>query len=612
MATKDRCNENTGSERLPDEGFDTTRPSRDTGSIHVKISSLPGREWDFDVSDSTKENQIPSRHVSIEQRLPQMFPQISSQRIERARRYGTIERFEAGQIIYRMGERSLGVRILLSGTARLTRRDGLGNTHFWMELGEGHFLGETGQLTGKPHLADAHAVTDVEALLISPGKLRRLMIEEAYIGEQMMRALILRRAGLVQEGIGPVLIGPLKNPKLVALEAFFRRVTHPYRIVDSDTGFDVSVLADPPPGGNNVWPIVALTNGTTLVDPSETELAGALGLLPEFDDSHVYDVAVVGAGPAGLATAVYAASEGLSVVVFDTQGPGGQASASARIENYLGFPTGISGHALSYRAFMQAVKFGAEIATPSEVTGLSCGASPYELSLRSGDVIKSRVVVIASGAAYRKPDIEGLDLVRTHGVYYWASAIEGHLCEDRDVVVIGGGNSAGQAIVFLSSFARRIHVIVRRGSLEVSMSRYLVDRIAALDNVSLHLNAVVRAAHVDEEGLSGLVVAGADGEQLLETRHLFLFVGAEPNTAWLAQCGVAVDERGFVFTGQRSHGAAVQTCFPFETNVPGVFAVGDVRSSSVKRVSAAVGEGATVVTEIHSFFAHNTQVGAAG
>jgi thioredoxin reductase (NADPH) len=261
---------------------------------------------------------------------------------------------------------------------------------------------------------------------------------------------------------------------------------------------------------------------------------------------------------------------------------------------------------------MQAVKFGAEIATPSEVTGLNCGASPYELSLRSGDVIKSRVVVIASGAAYRKPDIEGLDLVRTHGVYYWASAIEGHLCEDRDVVVIGGGNSAGQAIVFLSSFARRIHMIVRKGSLDVSMSRYLVDRIAALDNVSLHLNAVVKAAHIDEEGLSGLMVAGADGEHFLETRHLFLFVGAEPNTTWLNQCGVAVDERGFVLTGQGLYEAAPQTCFPFETNVPGVFAVGDVRSSSVKRVSAAVGEGAAVVSQIHSFFAHSRPSGVVG
>lgn len=604
MATKDGQTEGSDEAGARKFGADAAQSGRDDGSISIRVSSLPGREWDFDASDSTKENQIPSRHVSIEQRLPQMFPQLSPQRIERARRYGTMETFKAGQLIYRMGERSLGIRVLLAGTARLTRRDGLGNTHFWMELGEGHFLGETAQLTGKPYLADAHAVTDVEALLIPPAKMRSLMIEEAYIGEQVMRALILRRAGLVQEGIGPVLIGPLGNPKLVALEVFFRRVTHPYRIVDADAGFDVSVLPNPPATGNSVWPVVALTNGITLVDPTETELAGALGLLPDLDESYVYDVAVVGAGPAGLATAVYAASEGLSVVVFDAEGPGGQAGASARIENYLGFPTGISGHALSYRAFMQAVKFGAEIVAPAEVTGLNCGKQPFELSIRGGTVVRSRTVVIASGAAYRRPRIEGLDLLKTHGVYYWASAIEGHLCEDKEVVVIGGGNSAGQAIVFLSSFARQIHVVVRKGNLDASMSRYLIDRIAALDNVTLHLNAEVQSANLDDEGLRGLMIAGTSGQLVLDTRHLFLFIGAEPNTGWLAHCGVGVDDRGFVLSGQNPQGTSTaRVCLPFETSVPGVFAIGDVRSSSVKRVSAAVGEGAAVVAEIHSFLA---------
>ncbi|MFM0527301.1 FAD-dependent oxidoreductase [Paraburkholderia strydomiana] len=572
------------------------------------MTSLPGREWDFDASDSTQENQIPSRRVLIEQRLPQMFPQLSQRRIEKARRYGTVESIEAGRLIYRMGERSDGIRILLSGTARLTRRDGLGNTHFWMELGEGHFLGETAQLTGKPYLADAHAVTAVEVLLISPSRLRMLMIEEAHIGEQVMRALILRRAGLVQDGIGPVLIGPLEDRKLIALEGFFRRVNHPYRIVDSDGGFNLAALPNPPDLSAVRWPLVALTNGTTLCDPSEGELAGALGLLPQLDESYVYDVAVVGAGPAGLATAVYAASEGLTVIVFDTQGPGGQAGASARIENYLGFPTGISGHALSYRAFMQAVKFGAEIVAPTEVAGVRCCTYPHEISLHDGRSVRSRTVVIASGAAYRKPQIAGLDILRTHGIYYWASAIEGHLCQDREVVVIGGGNSAGQAIVFLSNFVRKIHVVVRKSDLQASMSRYLIDRIAALDNVELHMNSAVDSARVDDEGLSGLLIAGPTGQRFLETRHLFLFTGAEPNTSWLQGCGISVDDRGFVLSGQGFPDEMGRVHFPFETNVAGVFAVGDVRSSSVKRVSAAVGEGAAVVAEVHKFLALRARV----
>ncbi|GAB2893348.1 FAD-dependent oxidoreductase [Paraburkholderia jirisanensis] len=583
--------------------------SEEDQCVDVKIVSSASREWDIDVSDPARENQVPSGHVAAEQHLPQMFPPLSAERVARARRFGTIERLKAGDAMYRTGEPSRGIRIVLRGTVHLDRRDGLGNIFFWMRLGEGHFVGEAGQLTGKPHLVDVYAVTDVEALLIPPDRLRALLIEEAQLGEQMMRALILRRVSLVQQGVGPVLIGSPASPKFIELEGFLRRVHHPYRIVDITTGIDLSGLLAAPQEINEQNPGVALVGGTVLIAPSEAELAASLGLLPELEGSRVYDVAVVGAGPAGLAAAVYAASEGLSVVVVDARGPGGQAGTSARIENYLGFPAGISGHSLSYRAFMQAIKFGAEIVVPAEVSELDCSSSPFELCLRVGGTIRSRTVVIATGASYRKPDIDGLDILDTRGVYFWASAIEARVCEHEEIALVGGGNSAGQAIVFLSSFARHIHVLIRKPDLEQSMSRYLIDRIAALDNVTVHTSTEIRSACVDADGLCGLNMVHADEQRFLETRHLFLFTGAEPNAQWLKECGVHVDGKGFVSTDRASGSTSECGHAAFETSVAGIFAIGDVRSSSIKRVAAAVGEGAAVVAEIHKFLVEARQAG---
>jgi thioredoxin reductase (NADPH) len=502
--------------------------------------------------------------------------------------------------MFRTGEASAGLRIILSGTVVLSRRDGLGKSDFWAELGEGQFLGETGQLTGKPHLVDGYAVKDSNVLLISPDRIRALLVEEAALGEQIMRALILRRTGLVQEGCGPVLIGLPGDPKVTALEGFFRRVNHPYRLGHLSADADVALLLGKLPDWQQSAPIVALVDGTLLRDPEESVLATSLGLLPDFSSSGIYDVAVVGAGPSGLATAVYAASEGLSVVVFDARGPGGQAIASARIENYLGFPTGISGHALAHRAYMQAVKFGAEIVFPTEVAALDCKKSPFEIELQSGKRIAARTVVVATGAAYRQPDIRGLDFVKTRGVYYWAPSIEGRLCQGEDVVLMGGGNSAGQAIVFLANFSRQIHVLVRRDGLKHGMSRYLVDRVAALHNVTLHVNTEVDSARTDEDGLFGVWLRSPDGKEYIETRHLFLFIGAVPNTLWLNGCGVEVDDKDFITTGQSEALDAVAQCLALETSVPGVFAVGDARSASTKRVAAAVGEGAAVVAQIHA------------
>ncbi|QCP52803.1 cyclic nucleotide-binding domain-containing protein [Trinickia violacea] len=540
--------------------------------------------------------------TAIEQRRPQMFPRLGVADVERTRRFGALESWKAGETMFRAGEKGLGIRVILRGNVLLTRRDGLGQSRFLAELAEGQFLGETAQLTGKPYLVDGYALKDVDAILISPAQVRALLIEEAQLGEIIMRALILRRAELVQGGSGPVLIGPATDTKTLALEGFFRRVNHPYRVVDTESDAETVGVLSKLPDWRESTPIVVLADGTILRRPDEATLADRLGLLPELAPTSIYDVAIVGAGPAGLAAAVYAASEGLSVIVFDSHGAGGQAAASARLENYLGFPAGISGHALAYRAFMQAVKFGAEISIPSEISKLDCAVSPFRVHLTGGRLVSAHSVVVASGASYRRPDIDGLDLSTAKGVYYWASSVEAKLCQGTEVVLVGGGNSAGQAIVYLSNYASHVHVLVRRGGLEESMSRYLIDRVMALHNVTIHTRTTIESASSDEDGLCGLTVNTEGRNASIETRHLFLFTGADPNTQWLRNCEVEVDDRGFVLT-RAAESSDSSRCLTFQTNVPGIFAIGDVRSSSIKRVSAAVGEGAAVVSEIHLMLA---------
>jgi thioredoxin reductase (NADPH) len=351
-------------------------------------------------------------------------------------------------------------------------------------------------------------------------------------------------------------------------------------------------------------PVLICPNGTVLKRPSEAEAAQCLGMTPELNPDVIYDVAVVGAGPAGLATAVYAASEGLSVLVFDSRGFGGQAGASARIENYLGFPTGISGLALTARAFTQAQKFGAEIAIPIEVLKLACegeGASRrFHLDLSNGQRMTARSVVVASGVRYRRPPVENLSRFEGTGVSYWASPIEAKLCAGSDVALVGAGNSAGQAIVYLSPRVKHVHLIVRGESLEASMSRYLIDRIEALPNVTKYFRTEVRAI-TDGPGdtISSIIVGRKDQKTTAEVpvRHLFLFIGADPNTDWLKSCKIDVDDKGFILTGA---GAAAGLGAPLETSLSGVFAIGDVRANSTKRVASAVGEGAQVVAAIHA------------
>jgi thioredoxin reductase (NADPH) len=417
-----------------------------------------------------------------------------------------------------------------------------------------------------------------------------------------MRALILRRVAAIERGQGAVLVGAPDDARLLALQYFLRRNGHPHMTLDVHDAEAIALLERLTPLSSDM-PLVLCPNGTVLRNPDEAQLASCLGLIPEFDPAHIYDVAVVGAGPAGLAAAVYAASEGLSVAVFDCRAPGGQAGTSSRIENYLGFPTGISGQALAGRAFNQAQKFGAHIGIPIEVKALHCDRYPLEIELANSQHIAARTVVIASGAEYRRPAVDGLARFEGRGVYYWATPIEARLCRNEPVLLIGGGNSAGQAIAFLASQVAHVHVLVRGTDLERGMSRYLIERIAALPNVTINTGAKMTSLEGDErlERVHYRRSDGLDGH--VATHHLFLFIGAEPNTGWLRRCGVLLESKGFVLTGADVGAEAVTRTLPLETSVDGVFAIGDVRSGSTKRVAAAVGEGAAVIAQIHTFLA---------
>jgi thioredoxin reductase (NADPH) len=539
------------------------------------------------------------------QRYEQTFPTLTSAEIDRMRRFGELKSYKSGDRLFETGKPAPGMFVVLSGHVTITERDGLGHVTPIVDRGAGQFLGETGQLSGRPALVDGHAAGDVETLLIPPDKLRALLVAEADLGERIMRALILRRVNLIQGGVGgPVLIGPPACNGVVRLQGFLTRNGLPHHLLDPSRDSDAAEIIARYSPSPDEWPLVVTSDGTVLRNPSEHELARALGMIGGPRGEKIYDVAIVGCGPAGLATAVYAASEGLTVAVLDSRAFGGQAGASARIENYLGFPTGISGQALAGRAFTQAQKFGAEIMIPMSASSLDCSKAGgvFALSLECGDALRSRAVVVASGARYRRPEIGNLASFEGRGVWYWASPIEARLCAEQEVVLVGGGNSAGQAAVFLSGHARKVRMIIRGGGLGSSMSRYLIERIEATPNIDLMFNTEVVALSGDaslervrwKSRLSG-------GEDSADIRNLFLFVGADPATGWLDGCGVTLDRGGFVVTGAQSDLNLGRPLSALETSVPGVFAVGDVRSGSIKRVGGAIGEGAAVVAALHGF-----------
>jgi thioredoxin reductase (NADPH) len=540
-------------------------------------------------------------------RYAQAFPTLTLQEIARLKRFGELRRFTDGEALVLIGQ-PRGMHVILSGHVIASQRDGLGHVTPVVDFCAGQFVAEVGSLSGEPSLLDAHAEGEVEALVIAPEGLRRLLIAEAELGERIMRAMILRRVSLIQSGEsgigGVVLVGTPRSVDVVRIENFLARNGYPHHLLDPDTDREArDVIARYAPGPRDL-PLVITQTGTVLRNPDDHSLASALGWLDQLATEKLYDVAIVGCGPAGLSTAVYAGSEGLSVAVLEQRAHGGQAGASARIENYFGFPTGISGMALVSRAYVQAQKFGSEIMSPVCVTKLDCTLSDgaFGLDLQHGGRVRARCVVIASGARYRSLAVENLAAYEGRGIWYWASPIEARLCANEDVIIVGGGNSAGQAAVFLAAHADKVRIMVRGDGLAATMSRYLIDRIEAAPNIEI-------LPHTEVVGL-----AGEGRVERVRWRHrktgeedeapignVFLFIGADPATAWLADCGVELDRTGFVVTGKECSAGHGEN--PLQSSVRGVFAVGDVRSGSVKRVGGAIGEGAQVVAAIHRYLA---------
>jgi thioredoxin reductase (NADPH) len=541
---------------------------------------------------------------SLAFRQAQMFPTFDPAGIERIKRFGETISYQPGERIVTAGEPAPGLVLVLSGKISVTDHGRHEGSNIIATHGAGQFMGELAQLSNRPSLLNAEAIEPVDGFVIRPQRLRDLMVQEAELGERIMRALILRRVKLLESGQGGhIIVGQTGNRDVMRLQGFLRRNGQPYQVLDPDTVSCARVLIERFDVDEHHLPIVLCANGKLLRNPSESEIARCIGLVRPIDAEKLYDVAIVGAGPAGLAAAVYAASEGLSVIVLDSRAFGGQAGASARIENYLGFPTGISGLALMARASNQAQKFGAEMAIPDQAYCLETrddGARRYVLRVGdgAGEEVQARAVVIATGVRYRRPEVPDLAAFEGSSVHYWASPVELRLCEGSEVALVGAGNSAGQAAVFLSSRVKKLNLLARGPSLSASMSRYLIDRIDAQSNIEICTRSELIGLHGAAGRLERVTWRCPDGEVARDIGQVFLFIGADPNTAWLAQCKLDVDDKGFIRTGAADNGR-----HPLETNLPGVFAIGDVRAGSVKRVAAAVGEGAQVVAALHAYLA---------
>ncbi|WP_200943058.1 FAD-dependent oxidoreductase [Altererythrobacter sp. Root672] len=536
----------------------------------------------------------------IEERGEQILPVLSEMELEKLRAFGSLVRFAKGERLTTTGENVPGMYVILVGFVVVRERLGKKVSDL-ARLEPGMFLADMGQLAGHPALVDSFAEVDVEAILVPTDRLRDLVVTQAGLGEKIMRALILRRALLLDIGAGgPILVGPAHSAKIIRLQNFLLRNAFPHQLLDPQEHAEASVLLHQFNITPDKFPIVICPSGEVLIDPDEARVARCVGLLHDIDSARIYDLAIAGAGPSGLAAALYAASEGLHVLLLEGSVFGGQAGASARIENYLGFPTGISGRALAGRAYAQAHKFGAEMLLAAPVVGLETDETRHhQLPVEGNNPARARTVAIATGAIYRRPAIPGIERFEVSSVHYWASPVEARLCRNEDIVLIGGGNSAGQAAVYLSEQVRHLHMLVRGESLAESMSRYLIDRINAIPNLELRTRTTVTRLKGRAGQLQQVTWRDeATGQETTRpTRHLFVFIGANPNTSWLQGSGVRLDKNGFVLTGTQvaeGHGS-------FETSVEGVFAIGDVRSGSTKRVAAAVGEGAQLIPIIHSY-----------
>jgi thioredoxin reductase (NADPH) len=538
------------------------------------------------------------------ERQAQTFPQLSAEQVERIARFGALEEYPAGTALFRRGERSVDFFVVVEGAIEISESGG-GDSPIHVH-GDRQFTGEIDLFNDREILVSGRTGRDSRIIRVPRAAFRRMIESEPDIGEIIVRAFILRRVGLMMHSqAGVVLIGPSHGGDTLRIQRFLSRNGYPHRMLDTDADADAEGLLGCPQLAGAALPIVLLPDHAFLSNPATPALADALGLTESFDETRIYDLLVVGAGPAGLAAAVYGASEGLDTLVIEPLAPGGQAGTSSKIENYLGFPTGISGQALAGRAQIQAQKFGARLAISRRAVAIDCAERPYRVELEDGTRIGSRSVVIATGARYRMLDVPGYADFDGRGIHYAATWLEGNLCANEEVVVVGGGNSAGQAAVFLSQHASMVHILVRSEGLAATMSDYLIQRIDASPKITLH-------AHSEITGLYG-----GDALEEVEWTHrltgetirrpvanLFVMIGAVPNTDWLDGC-VPLDRGGFVITGRDGAGMALPS--PYATERPGIFAVGDVRSGSTKRVASGVGEGSVVVSAIHAFLADDQE-----
>ena len=539
-----------------------------------------------------------------------IFPLLSTEQINRIRPLSTLRRVKTGEILFEAGDSDVPVFVVLSGSLDIVQPD-LQGERLIVRHEPGSFTGEMTVISGRLSLARGRVAEDGEFLEVSNQALRTLVARDEELSEIFMRAFILRRVELINRGQGNViLLGSQHSAKTLRLREFLTRNGHPHTYVDLDTDKSYQDLLDRFHVTVDQIPVVICNNRTVLRSPSIQELARCLGLNAHITAAEVRDVVIVGAGPAGLAAAVYAASEGLDALVIEAESPGGQAGSSSKIENYLGFPMGISGQELAGRAAAQAQKFGAKVLIANNVTKLNCEQRPYELSVDCGQVIRARTVVIASGAQYNKPGIDNLKKFEGQGVYYGATYLEAQLCGDDEVIVVGGGNSAGQAAVYLSQTASKVHMLVRATQLSETMSRYLIQRIEENSTIEMHYCTEL----VGLEGDSQLERVTWKDTNTGETsthdiRHVFIMAGASPRTEWLKDC-VALDSKGFILTGRDLDPVLQDFKWPLsraplmlETSLPGVFAVGDVRAGNVKRVASAVGEGSISIYLVHRVLA---------
>jgi thioredoxin reductase (NADPH) len=542
----------------------------------------------------------------VAERRQQVFPKLNDAQLHRIARYGEQRHVHPDEILYDQGTSALGIHVVLSGAVEIVRPGIVGDELITLQRA-GEFTGEVNVLAGRRALVRARVVEEGDVIVIGPQGLRRLIQEDPEVSEVLMRAFILRRVALIAGGLGDAtLIGSAHSADTLRLQEFLTRNGHPYTYVDVDRDADVQALLDRFHVGVGDVPIVICRGDIVLKNPSNEAVADCFGLNVSIDPRRPRDVVIVGAGPGGLAAAVYAASEGLDVLVVEGHAPGGQAGTSSKIENYLGFPTGISGQALAGRALAQAEKFGAELVVASRAERFACdGASGYELTLSNGTTLHARAIIIASGVQYRRLALENLSRFEGAGIYYAATATEARLCAEEEVAVVGGANSAGQAAVFLAAQARHVHVLIRGPGLADTMSRYLVRRIEETRNITLHPRTELVALDGDDR-LRSLTWRGPKGTETHPLAHVFLMIGAQPNSAWLGGC-VALDDKGFVKTGpdltaddlSHTRWPVTRAPFLFETNRHRIFAIGDVRSGSVKRVAAAVGEGSVCVQLAH-------------